>query len=142
MVPAEGSYVFSTYVQHVYVNCFYISYSSRCKAFGVWEKIKTRIAQSQNSPGRKLFILIWLTWDIGSNQVELFQWTKISSLEITVFDLKMMVKSGLEFFYFEIHQAPSEIPANLPGSFFYTGKQQLLKGSVNFKMKILGRFSP
>ena len=83
-----------------------------------------------------------MTWDIGSNQVELFQWTKISSLEITVFDLKMMVKSGLEFFYFEIHQAPSEIPANLPGSFFYTGKQQLLKGSVNFKMKILGRFSP
>ena len=54
----------------------------------------------------------------------------------------MMVKNGLEFFYFEIHQAPSEIPANLPGSFFYTGKQQLLKGSLNFKMKILGRFSP
>jgi hypothetical protein len=28
--------------------------------------------------------------------------TKISSLEINIFDLKMMVKSGLDFFYFEI----------------------------------------
>ena len=26
------------------------------------------------------------------------KWTKISSLEIDIFDLKMMVKSGLEFF--------------------------------------------
>ena len=29
----------------------------------------------------------------------------------------MMVKSSLDFFYFEIHRAPSEIPANLPGQF-------------------------
>ena len=28
-----------------------------------------------------------------------------------------MVKSGVEFFYFEILRAPSEIPANLPGQF-------------------------
>ena len=27
-----------------------------------------------------------------------YKWTKISSLEINIFDLKMMVKSGLEFF--------------------------------------------
>ena len=26
------------------------------------------------------------------------KWTKISSLEITIFDLKMMVKSGVDFF--------------------------------------------
>ena len=38
-----------------------------------------------------------------------YKWTKILSLEINIFDLKMMVKSGLEFFYFEIHQAPSEL---------------------------------
>ena len=29
----------------------------------------------------------------------------------------MMVKSGVEFFYFEILLAPSELPANLPGQF-------------------------
>jgi hypothetical protein len=29
----------------------------------------------------------------------------------------MMVKSGLDFFYFNIERAPSEIPANLPGQF-------------------------
>ena len=29
--------------------------------------------------------------------------------EMDIFELKMMVKSGLEFFYFEIHQAPSEL---------------------------------
>ena len=34
---------------------------------------------------------------------------------MTIFDLKTMVKSDLDFIYFEIHQAPSEIPANLPG---------------------------
>ena len=27
-----------------------------------------------------------------------YQWTRISSIKITIFDLKMMVKSGLEFF--------------------------------------------
>ena len=41
--------------------------------------------------------------------------TKISALETNIFSLKMMMKSGLEFFYFEILLAPSEISANLPG---------------------------
>ena len=46
--------------------------------------------------------------------------------KITILDLTIMVKSGLEFFYFEIPLAPSEIPANLPGYFslFCTGQQQ------------------
>ena len=34
----------------------------------------------------------------------------------------MMVESGLDFFYFEIHRAPSEIPANLPGQFSLSGQ--------------------
>ena len=34
----------------------------------------------------------------------------------------MMVKSGLEFFYFEILPAPSEIPANQPGQFSLSGQ--------------------
>ena len=41
--------------------------------------------------------------------------TKVLSLKIDIFDLKMMVKSGLEFFYFEIQRAPSEIAVKLLG---------------------------
>ena len=37
------------------------------------------------------------------------KWTKISGLETNIFTLKMMVKSGLDFFYFEIKLAPSEL---------------------------------
>ena len=42
-------------------------------------------------------------------------------LKLTFLALKMMVKSGLDFF-FEIHRAPSEIPANLPGQFSPNGQ--------------------
>ena len=60
----------------------------------------------------------------------------------------MMVKSGLEFFYFEIHRAPSEIPANLPGQFSLSWQILLrwaaatLKGLGEFQNKtILDLFS-
>ena len=43
------------------------------------------------------------------------------SLEITIFNLKMMMKNGLDSF-FEIQRAPSEIPANLPGQFSPSGQ--------------------
>ena len=53
-----------------------------------------------------------------------------------------MVKSGLEFFYFEIVLAPSELPANLPGQFSLPGQIFLhwaaavtLKGLVQFQNK-------
>ena len=42
---------------------------------------------------------------------------KISGLEPNIFELKMMVTSDLDFFYFEILLPPSELPANLPGQF-------------------------
>ena len=61
----------------------------------------------------------------------------------------MMVKSGLEFSYFEFSLAPSEIPANLPGQFSPSGQIFLhwaaatLKGLVGFQnKKILDHFSP
>ena len=61
----------------------------------------------------------------------------------------MLVKSGLDFFYFEIHQAPSEIPANLPGQFSPNGQivwhwaAATLKGLGEFQnRKNLGHFSP
>ena len=34
-----------------------------------------------------------------------YKWTKISSLQIDIFDLKMMMKSGLEFFIFKISKS-------------------------------------
>ena len=37
------------------------------------------------------------------------KWAKILTLETTIFGLKMMVKSGLDFFYFESLLAPSEL---------------------------------
>ena len=40
---------------------------------------------------------------------------------MTIFGLKMVVKSGLDFLNFEIERAPSEIPANLPGQFSLSG---------------------
>ena len=59
----------------------------------------------------------------------------------------MMMKSGLQFFYFEILQAPSEIPANLPGQFSLSGQICLhwavatLKGLVGFQTKSPDHFS-
>ena len=51
----------------------------------------------------------------------------------------MMVKTGLEFFYFENLQGPSEMPAYLPGQFSLSGHIFLhwaaatLKGLVEFQ---------
>ena len=65
--------------------------------------------------------------------------TKILSLEMTIFGLKMMVKRCLEFFFFEIPLAPLEIPANQPGQFSLSGQIFLhwaaatLKGHVEFQ---------
>jgi hypothetical protein len=62
---------------------------------------------------------------------------------MTIFGLKMIVLSGIEFFYFEIERAPSEIPANLPGQFSLSGPFFLhwaaatLKGLVQFQNKKL-----
>ena len=48
------------------------------------------------------------------------KWTKISSLEIDIFDLKMMVKSGLEFFMLKFTKPfqPAKLP---PGQFSHSG---------------------
>ena len=51
----------------------------------------------------------------------------------------MMIKNGLESFYFKILRAPSELPANLLGQFSHYGQVFLhwaaatLKGHVGFK---------
>ena len=45
---------------------------------------------------------VW--WDTPPRTAIIIKWTKILTLEITIFGLKMMVKSGLEFF-FEIPRA-------------------------------------
>ena len=59
--------------------------------------------------------------------------------------LKMMVKSGLEF-YFQILLSPSEIPANLPGQFSHSGQiflhwaAAVLKGLGQFQNKFQTTF--
>ena len=66
------------------------------------------------------------------------KWSKISGLETKILGLKMMMESGLDFFYFEILRASSEIPANLPGQFshywqiFWHCAAATLKGHVGF----------
>ena len=66
--------------------------------------------------------------------------TKISDIETIIFQLYMMVKSGIVF-YFEILLAPSELPANLQGQFSVSGQLFLhwaaatLKGLVEFQNK-------
>ena len=66
-----------------------------------------------------------------TSQNSFYKWTKISSLRINIFDLKMMVKSGLEFFVLKFteplqrqllsRQANSAILSR----YFCTGQQQL-----------------
>ena len=68
------------------------------------------------------------------------KWTKISSLEIIIFELKNDGKKWSRI-YFEIHRAPSEIPAKLPGQFGHSGQIFLhwaaatLKGLSEFQNK-------
>jgi hypothetical protein len=49
----------------------------------------------------------------------------------------MLMKNGLDFF-FEIHRAPSEIPASLPGQFSLSGQIFLHWAAVT--LKGLGEF--
>ena len=59
---------------------------------------------------------------------------------VFILSTKSTLKSCLEYFYFEIHRALSEIPANLPGQFslsgqmFCTGQKQRM---VISRVKIL-----
>ena len=50
-----------------------------------------------------------------------YKWTKISSLKINIFGFKHAGEKWSEI-YFEIHRAPSEIPAKLPGQFGHSGQ--------------------
>ena len=66
-----------------------------------------------------------------TNLNSLYNWTKISSLEIDIFDLKMMVKSGLEFFILKLNEPlqryllTCQANSAFLGRFFSTGQQQL-----------------
>ena len=66
-----------------------------------------------------------------------YKWTKISSLEITIF-LQKNDDEKWSRFLFEIHRAPSEIPANLPGQFSLSGQIFLHWAAVT--LKGLGKF--
>ena len=67
-----------------------------------------------------------------TTQNSLNKWTKISSTEIDVFQLKNDSKKWSRI-YFEIDRAPSEIPANLPGQFSLSGHIFLLWAAATLK---------
>ena len=55
-----------------------------------------------------------------------------------------MMKSDLDFFYFEVILVPTEIPANLPGQFSLSGQICFALGSSNSEgaNKLLDHFLP
>ena len=58
---------------------------------------------------KEAFNVSRVLFELESHHLELLnKWTKISDLETTIFELNMMVKSGLVF-YFEFLLAPSEL---------------------------------
>ena len=68
-------------------------------------------------------------------------------LEIIIFELKNDSKKWSRI-YFEIHRAPSEIPAELPGQFGHSGQIFLhwaaatLNGLGEFQIKSLEQYLP
>ena len=88
----------------------------------------------------KLFLSLLVFKSFHTSQDSLYNWTKISSLEINNFQLKNDVEKWSRI-CFEIHRAPSEIPAKLPGQFSHYGQIFLhwavatLKGQVGFQNK-------
>ena len=64
-------------------------------------------------------------------------WTKILSLKIIIFEIKNDGKKWSRI-YFEIHRAPSEIPAKLPGQFGHS--EQIFLHWAAATLKGLGEF--
>ena len=66
-----------------------------------------------------------------TSQDSFYKWTKISSLEIDFFGLKMLVKSGLDFFILKFTEPlqryllTCQANSAFLGRFFCTGQQQL-----------------
>ena len=60
---------------------------------------------------------------------------------MTIFDLKLFVKSGLDFFIMKLNKPlqryllTCQANSAFPGRFVCTGQQQLWRGLVNFKIK-------
>ena len=74
---------------------------------------------------------------IHTSQNSFYKWTKILSLEITIFYLKMMVKSGLDFF-FEMPPAPSELL--LPSAKISAQNGRIGLAAQQVSLKGLGEF--
>ena len=53
---------------------------------------QTRMIDMEKTLGQKVYF-------VHTSQNSFYNWTKSSSLEINIFDLEMMVKSGLDFFF-------------------------------------------
>ena len=109
----------------------------QCKLFG---KMLTK--QAQTGSTAQLFSIYHT---VNTSQNSFYKWTKISSLEIKIFGFKKIGEKWSRI-CFEIHRAPSEIPASLPGQFSPTGQIFLhwaaatLKGLGQFQNKFQTTF--
>ena len=54
-------------------------------------------------------------------ELSFYKWTKISSLEIDIFDLKMMVKSGLELFILKFTEPRQRYLLTCPANSAFLG---------------------
>ena len=90
-----------------------------------------RIKRAASLKTFQLGVPIYNSFIHHTSQNSFNKWTKISSLEINIFDLKMMVKSGLEFFILKFYQPlqryllTCQANSALLGRSFCTGQQQL-----------------
>ena len=91
-----------------------------------------------------------MKWDLNGIQQEarsnsIYYWTKISSLEIKIFDLNLMVKSGSEFFILKRNE-PLQRYIHTTGQFstLLHWEAATLKGQSEFQnnKKNLDHFSP
>ena len=78
------------------------------------------------------------TNDCHISQDSFYKWTKISSLEIDIFGLKMMVKSGLEFFILKFTEPLQRCLLTCQANSAFLGKffcTATLKGLGEFQNK-------
>ena len=72
--------------------------------------------EGENFLGPVIYVLWPLALCTHTSYNSFYKWAKIWSLEIIIFELKNDGKKWSRI-DFEIHPAPSEIPAKLPGQF-------------------------
>ena len=108
-----------------------------CSIFKVVHSIKHLFASKSHLKVCTLVFKNIFSTLIHTSQESFYKWTKISSLEINILGFVNNAEKW-SIICFEIHRAPSEIPANLTGQFSPTGQIFLHWAAANLKW--LGQF--